>query len=202
MNNIKQIFKFGFLFLFFSFYLRELKAGVVPSVNTIEETTYNERSNLVYRVKRKIIKQLTNSKNKILTLFHFFTKRYKLENTFGKIIAVIFFFIPCFIAYIVSFIMMLSTLKAINGVDKTYLVGALIAIISGFWAMMGSLVAGKTWRKALGTFLALPAIIILIIACIQLFSIIFGASGANFVFGLLSICVAAIVILYAKILGF
>ncbi len=187
----------GVIFLLF-FQYSDLKAGVIPVTkqsNPTNETRFEK--NFFKKLTKKIQIKLQVTEKQVFKK----TQRFLAENGFGKFIAILLFFIPGTIGHITSFVMLLTTLG--KSATDAYFTGCLVSIITAFWCLLGSLIAGKSWRKTTATFfIALPAMIILIIACIQLFSIIFGASAANFVYGLLSLALAGTVMLFAVILGF
>lgn len=74
-------------------------------------------------------------------------------------------------------------------------------MITALWCLFGALIAGKEWQEATAViFMMAPAVIIVIIGCIQLFSIIFGGPADNFIYGLLSILLSGLVMLFGILL--
>lgn len=187
----------GFLF-FIVTSLQQVNAGVLPitshqSPSKVEKTSYH----FIKKIKKKIVNKLKMHQKRIFKNY----RKILLENWFGKLIAILFFFIPGIIGHGISFVMLLSTLS--KNIKNQYFVGVLVSFITAIWCLLGCLMVGKSSREKYAViFIAVPAFIILVIACIQLFSIIFGASAANFVYGLLSLALAGLVMLFARVLGF
>lgn len=177
---------------------QRLNAGITPLPSQHTTSTVKKKSNSFFtRFKNQVLFKLKSNKKSISKN----NRKILLSNWFGKLIAILLFFIPGTLGHVASFIMLLSTLSKSG--DNVYFVGALISLISAFWCLLGCLMVGKDSREKYAIiFIEIPALIILVIACVQLFSIIFGASGANFVYGLLSLALAGLVMLFARILGF
>lgn len=187
----------GILFFIVTNFER-VNAGVLPVTSNHSPSKVEKQSHsFIRKIKHKIVNKLKINSKRIFKNY----RKTLLENWFGKLIAILFFFIPGVIGHGISFIMLLSTLS--KTAENQYFVGVLISVVTTIWCLLGCLMVGKDSREKYAIiFIAVPAFIILVIACIQLFSIIFGGSAANFVYGLLSLALAGLVMLFARILGF
>lgn len=190
-----SIFRFFIYFVISCFYIQPLQAGVLPQAS-IPLQTIIEHDNPKLK-SHKVTKKVKNhSKKKKNSLF----KRFAIASG-GVVFVWILFGTPSILAQLLAF---LASFSALKGNFNPYFISLLISAIAGLWALIGGLfIKNQDGIEAYSVItLAIPALLFLIFACIQLFGILFGIDSANFLLSLLTILLAGTLILFAQLLGF
>lgn len=176
-------------------FFHPLRASVLPqtSIPSQAKVEQNHPQKKSENKSKKAQKQGKRKKKALLKLL--------AMGSGGVIIVWILFGIPSFVLQILSFIASFSALK---GNYDPYFQAMLLSGLSGLWALIGGLFIKKQEGiKAYNAItLAIPALLFLIFAVIQLFAILFGADAGNFLLSLLTILLAGTLMLFAQLLGF
>jgi len=143
------------------------------------------------KLKEKLIKLRKSIRNKAIF-------KNKIVGKVGNILSLIFFGIPGFIGIVIGTVMMYLSLG--GNLDRA-LLGSLIAVVAGVWALLGALILDDDWLSTYAFIVFLiPSIAFLILLILQIIVTLRGNLDVAYLILLTILLAGGFVGFYSKVL--
>jgi len=143
------------------------------------------------KLKEKLIKLRKSIRNKAIF-------KNKIVGKVGNILSLIFFGIPGFIGIVIGTVMMYLSLG--GNLDRA-LLGSLIAVVAGVWALLGALILDDDWLSIYAFIVFLiPSIAFLILLILQIIVTLRGNYDVAYLILLTILLAGGFVGFYSKVL--